>query len=160
MLEILLKNIKNLDLFYNKKYNALFTVSSIPLLIKYYDPFNGDTYGFTKEVIDYLKENSDKPVITTKNVLEIYLWELLHYPNIIIKERLDASSLFWTVFMPDGSFNHKYADGIYFPENLDGEIVGVKLNDNNYYSNQNIVVKGLRLINKIVEKVKIWQKFF
>ena len=42
------------------------------LLIKYYDPFNGDTYGFTKEVIDYLKENSDKPVITTKNVLEIY----------------------------------------------------------------------------------------
>ena len=126
------------------------------LLIKYYDPFNGDTYGFTKEVIDYLKENSDKPVITTKNVLEIYLWELLHYPNIIIKERLDASSLFWTVFMPDGSFNHKYADGIYFPENLDGEIVGVKLNDNNYYSNQNIVVKGLRLINKIVEKVKIF----
>ena len=61
--------------------------------------------------------------------------------------------LFWTVFMPDGSFNHKYADGIYFPENLDGEIVGVKLNDNHYYSNQNIVVKGLRLINKIVEKV-------
>ena len=58
--------------------------------------------------------------------------------------------------MPDGSFNHKYADGIYFPENLDGEIVGVKLNDNNYYSNQNIVVKGLRLINKIVEKVKIF----
>ena len=126
------------------------------LLIKYYHPFNGDTYGFTKEVVDYLKENSDKPVITTKNVLEIYLWELLHYPNIIIKERLDASSLFWTVFMPDGSFNHKYADGIYFPENLDGEIVGVKLNDNNYYSNQNIVVKGLRLINKIVEKVKIF----
>ena len=40
--------------------------------------------------------------------------------------------------------------------NLDGEIVGVKLNDNNYYSNQNIVVKGLRLINKIVEKVKIF----
>lgn len=58
--------------------------------------------------------------------------------------------------MPDGSFNHKYADGIYFSDSFDGKIVGVELNDNNYYSTRNIVVKGFRLVNKIVERVKIF----
>lgn len=58
--------------------------------------------------------------------------------------------------MPDGSFNHKYADAIYFSDSFYGKIVGVELNDNNYYSTRNIVVKEFILVNKIVERVKIF----
>ncbi|MEF9985379.1 MAG: glycosyltransferase [Bacilli bacterium] len=132
------------------------TNMSKELLIKYFDPFNGDTYGFTPEIKEYLIKNNNKPVITTKNVIDIYLWELINYPNIIIKERLDATSLFWTMFIPDGSFNHKYADGIYFPSDLDGDIIDIKLNEYHNYSTQNIVVKVLRFINKIVENIKLF----
>jgi hypothetical protein len=122
------------------------------LLIEKYHRFNIDTYGFDKEIIEYQSKRKDEKGISTTDVIKIYLDNLLRNPNLVIKERLDGSSIMWAVYMPEGSFNHRYADGIYFPEGLDGEIVGVKLQDN-VYQNNSIFVKPFRLFKQLTESI-------
>ena len=122
------------------------------LLIEKYHRFNIDTYGFDKDILKYQSERKDEKGISTSDVIKIYLDNLLKSPNLVIKERLDGSSIMWTVYMPEGSFNHRYADGIYFPEGLDGDIVGVKLQDN-VYQNNKIFVKPFRLFKQLTESI-------
>ena len=54
----------------------------------------------------------DLSQITAKEAFYVYFDALEHYPDVVIKDRLDGTNLLWDVTQPSDGFNYKVMDGI------------------------------------------------
>ncbi|MFV0343524.1 MAG: hypothetical protein ACK5JH_11675 [Anaerocolumna sp.] len=75
---------------------------------QYYSRFNGDNY-----IYGIPNKTWDRSSLGMSEVMTVYLDELVKYPDVIIKDRLDGTELLWNVSQAQGSFNYKYDIGVY-----------------------------------------------
>lgn len=55
----------------------------------------------------------DTSSVTAKEAFAVYFDALLHYPDVVIKDRLDGMDIMWDVVQPQDSFNTRTFDHVY-----------------------------------------------
>lgn len=120
---------------------------------QYYSRYHGhDIYWW------YRPEGSvpyDTSSITAKKAFTIYFDALLHYPDVVMKDRLDGMDIMWDVVQPQDSFNFKsfsfispFSVDLPFDtdslvELADGSYVKDTALANTYYSTQGIPINSV-----------------
>lgn len=89
------------------------------LLKKYFNKYNGDTYGWNDEMDNYKANLLEYKDVSNMDVVNVYLKYLQTHPYQTIKERMDATNILWNVSQPVDGYNHRYADGIWYPASYD-----------------------------------------
>ena len=137
---------------------------SIELLKKYFDKFNGDTYGWNKEVDDYFDSLEEVKDISNMDFLKSYMNNFYHHPYQVMKERADATNIVWTVAMPVDSYNHRYLDGIWYPAKYTEapklDIFKVNGNKNQPYFATNKVANAIRESRNYITDIAIGDWIF
>lgn len=108
--------------FSEKSEKILFSIMKKDEWIEYYDPFNIDSYRWNPEI----ESGMDISWVSTKEAFSCYMEGLIKYPDIIIKDRLDGSNIIWDVAQPQEAYNQRYCEGIWFPNGINPEILGLK----------------------------------
>lgn len=127
--------------------------ASKELLSSNFSKYNIDKYAFSKDIIDY-QSNLKNKKITNYSALITYLRLIKHYPNDVLKERLDGSDILWNINQPWDGFNSRYATGIWLPDGLttdEREILN--LMNPKIDADTMVIIPSNRIYNKIVGSI-------
>lgn len=122
-----------------------------------YNPYHGDSFAYKDPIPNY--ENR-----STAELLRIYLRALSMYPDVVIKDRLDAVESIWNIFPSDAwrAYNQRYYVGIknWLPnELLPANLQNVEPNAQGYYFLPNAISNVALWIAEFTAKLKILDVF-
>ena len=125
--------------------------------IKWYSPFNIDSYRHNPEIKGGMNINE----VSFSQAFSCYFEGLFNYPGIIIKDRLDGSNIIWDVTQPKESFNYRYAEGIWSPASVSSDIFNLPLTQesSNVYQTHNYLTNIFNFLRTQMEKYPITDIF-
>lgn len=146
----------------SKSSNEIISRTADPqLLKKYFNKYNGDTYGWNDEMNKYKASLAEHKDVSNLDVASVYLNYLLTHPYQTIKERMDSTNILWSVSQPVDGYNHRYADGIWYPakydKNADIDIISINLNkDNDSYIQDTFIANKFRWFRDFLTQYTIF----
>ena len=134
----------------------LFSIMEKDEWVEYYNPFNIDSYRWNPEI----ESNMDISWVNAKDAFTCYMEGLIKYPDIIIKDRLDGANIIWDVSQPKEAFNERYLKGVWVPNGVEPEVLGLQYTDEaqRTYQPSNLLTRWLDFLcdvasNKILDSL-------